>query len=193
MPDINLLPWREEQREQRKNEFFILLAGAAVFAVIIGFLWASWREVLIDAQVARNQILQDEIAVLEQQVAQITKLKKEKVEMIDRMAVIKGLQTNRPEIVKLFDQLARVIPDGVYLTELDVKAQAMSMKGKAESNNRISTFMRELNKSDKFSAPNLTVVNADRELGEQGSKFTMTASSVNLANADIVDDSGGEE
>ena len=175
MPDINLLPWREELREERKRQFFSALALTAVLAGIIGFAWNTWVGSFIDAQERRNQMLETEITALDAQANEIRGLKKRKSEMLDRMEVIKGLQTNRPEIVKLYDQLVRVIPDGVYLSNFVVDGESISMEGKAESNNRISSFMRQLDKSEKFAQPNLTNVTADRELGNQGSKFTMAA------------------
>ena len=175
MPDINLLPWREYLREERKRQFFAALILTAVLARIIGFAWNTWVNSFIDAQEQRNQLLETEIAALDAQANEIRKLKKQKSEMLDRMEVIKGLQTNRPEIVKLYDQLVQVVPDGVYLSSFSVDGDSVSMQGKAESNNRISSFMRQLDRSDKFAQPNLTEVNADRELGEQGSQFTMAA------------------
>jgi len=89
--------------------------------------------------------------------------------------VIKGLQTNRPEIVRLFDQLVQATPDGVYMLSLSVTGNSLSFEGKAESNNRISALMRQIDASEKFSQPNLTTVTADSELGAQGSRFSMTA------------------
>jgi len=175
MPDINLLPWREEVREERKRQFFSALALTAVLSGMIGFAWHSWTNSIIGEQQTRNKMLEDEITKLDSQASEIRKLKDTKSEMLDRMQVIKGLQTNRPEIVKLYDQLVRVMPDGVYLSNLSVAAGAVSMDGKAESNNRISALMRQLDQSSKFSQPNLTQVTADSELGEQGSEFTMTA------------------
>ena len=175
MPDINLLPWREELREERKRQFFSALALTAVLAAIIGFAWYTKVNASINAQEQRNKILETEISVLDTQANEIREFKKQKAEMLDRMEVIKGLQTNRPEIVKLYDQLVQVVPDGVYLSSFQVNDNAVSMQGKAESNNRISSFMRRLDRSGKFSNPNLTKVTADRELGDQGSQFTMAA------------------
>lgn len=175
MPDINLLPWREELREERKRQFFSSLVLTAVLAALIGFAWYTWVNSFIDGQEKRNQILQTEISALDTQANEIRALRKEKSEMLDRMEVIKGLQTNRPEIVKLYDQLVRVVPDGVYLSRFNVNGASISMEGRAESNNRISSFMRQLDRSPKFSDPNLTQVNANRELGEQGSQFAMVA------------------
>lgn len=173
MPDINLLPWREEMREERKRQFFSSMALTAVLAGMIGFAWGSWINATIDAQDRRNNMLQTEISKLDEQAAEIRALRDAKAEMLDRMEVIKGLQTNRPEIVRFYDQLVRVVPDGVYISNLVVSGKNVSMEGKAESNNRISSLMRQLEGAQKFTLPNLTRVTADRELGDQGSQFTL--------------------
>jgi len=175
MPDINLLPWREEQREERKRQFLSSLVLVGLLAGVIGFVWNSFVVNRIDAQLDRNGLLEGQIKLLDSEANEIRLLKEEKAEMLDRMEVIKGLQINRPEIVKLYDQLVTSMPDGVYISNLEVENQKMSIQGKAESNNRISALMRQLSQSDKFSEPNLVEVTADRELGSQGSQFTMTA------------------
>ena len=173
MPDINLLPWREELREERKRQFTVVVSGVFILGLLIGYAWEVNISSKINAQEARNSVLQAGIDDLETQVAEIRALRDSKADMIDRMAVIKGLQTNRPEIVRLFDEFARSIPDGTYIEELAVVGNSLSLEGKAESNNRVSAFMRQLDNSEKFSAPNLTRVDADPTLGDQGSSFTM--------------------
>lgn len=175
MPDINLLPWREEQREERKRQFLSALVLVAILAGVIGFVWNSLVVSRIDGQLDRNSLLEAQIKLLDSEANEIRSLKEEKAEMLDRMEVIKGLQINRPEIVKLYDQLVTSMPDGVYISDLEVSGSRLSMQGKAESNNRISALMRQLNQAEKFSDPNLAEVTADRELGSQGSQFTMTA------------------
>lgn len=175
MPEINLLPWREELREERKRQFLTVLAGVAILSVLIGILWTVIRSTEIDGQLARNRLLNEEIKKLEAEVSEITELKQKRADMLDRMAVIKGLQTNRPEIVKLFDQFVRVMPDGTYVSRVEMAGNSFSVEGKAESNQRISSLMRRMDQTEKFTDPNLTTVNADRELGDQGSSFEMTA------------------
>lgn len=179
MPDINLLPWREAEREERKRQFFSALVLTCVLAALIGFAWDSFVNTKIAAQQRRNDLLQTEITRLDAMAAEIRELRRTKAEMLDRMEVIKGLQTNRPEIVRLFDQLVQVTPDGVYLLSLSVAGDVLSFEGKAESNNRISALMRQIDASEKFSEPNLTTVTADSELGAQGSRFSMTAQVMN--------------
>lgn len=173
MPDINLLPWREALREERKRQFTVVIAGVFILGLLVGYAWEVNISGKISAQEARNAVLQAGIDSLNAEVAEIRELRERKADMVDRMAVIKGLQTNRPEIVRLFDEFARSLPDGAYIEEMTVVGDRLSIEGKAESNNRVSAFMRQLDNSEKFSEPNLTRVDADPTLGDQGSSFSM--------------------
>ena len=173
MANINLLPWRDEFRQEKKKEFLSLLGMIVALAVIVAFSWDRVATSRIENQQSRNQLLQSNISILDKQVAEIKDLKKRRQDMLDRMEVIQSLQGNRPDIVKIYDELVRAVPDGVYFTRLERKANALSLTGFAESNNRVSALMRKLDESGKFVDPNLTVVEADQTLGEQGSKFEM--------------------
>lgn len=187
MPDINLLPWREELREERKRQFLVVLVGSTILALLVGYAFEFRVNSAIQVQDSRNSMLQDGIKELDQQIAEINKLKDLKADMIDRMRVIKGLQTNRAEIVKLFDQFARAIPEGAYIEQMQLEGKRISFEGKAESNNRVSSLMRNLDSSEKFANPNLTRVEADNTLGAQGSSFSMTVA-VNLPQTDTEED-----
>ena len=150
-----------------------MLGLMLLLALAAGFGWDRLVNSRLDNQQARNQLLQTNITVLDKQIAEIEDLKKRRQELLDRMLVIQALQGNRSEIVKIFDEFSRAIPDGVFFTKMDRKGQQVSLEGYAESNNRVSALMRKLDKSEKFAEPNLTVVESDNELGEQGSKFKM--------------------
>lgn len=175
MPEINLLPWREELREERKKQFLTILLGVAMLAFLIGVLWVMLKSGEIKSQQAVNNRLTAEIKALEEQVKDIEEMEARRTDMLDRMSVIKGLQSNRPEIVKLFDQFVRVMPEGTYVSKMELLGRTIAIEGKAESNQRISALMRQMDDASKFDDPNLTTVNADRELGDQGSSFEMTA------------------
>lgn len=179
MPDINLLPWREELREERKRQFTVVVTGTAILALLVGYSMEFSVNADIQVQNSRNSLLQRGIDELNREIAEINALKERKSDMIDRMTVINSLQTNRPEIVKLFDSFARAIPDGTYITEMQLSGATISVEGKAESNNRIGTFMRSLDAAEKFASPNLTRVDADDALGPQGSNFIMTVAVTN--------------
>lgn len=170
---INLLPWRAELREQRKQEFLVVLGGFAGVGVLIFAVWYMALQSLISYQVERNQKLESEISLLAKKVEEIEALKKKRTEMIDRMKVIQGLQGTRPLIVHVFDELVRRQPDGVYFTKIERKDNRIFINGTAESNNRVSTLMRQLDESEWFVNPLLTKVQANPAFGEQGTDFNL--------------------
>lgn len=173
MANINLLPWREERREEQKKEFLSIVALFAVAAGVVVFIWYTGLSTAIDNQVARNDFLQSRINELNSQVKEIAKLKNQKSQLVERMEVIQALQGNRPEIVHIFDELVRTLPDGVFYNSITRKGKALTLVGTAESNNRVSSLMRQLDNSDWFTNPNLQVVKANKTFGEQANDFTM--------------------
>lgn len=174
MAKINLLPWRQEYRAQKQKEFqqlavvVVLVAGASAFG------WMKTVDKQIADQNSRNQMLQQEITVLDRQVAEIKDLKTRRQELIDRMRVIQELQGNRPLSVRYFDEMVRATPEGLWLTQLKRNGNTVRISGVAESNNRVSSFMRNLDQSEWYQSPNLTGVTARPEFGEQASAFEMT-------------------
>ncbi|MCL6270590.1 PilN domain-containing protein [Sansalvadorimonas sp. 2012CJ34-2] len=172
MARINLLPWREELRRERQKQFLIALGIAAVLAVMVIVSRDLMLSSAIDAQKARNSFITTEIGSLDSKIREIKDLKTKKEELLARMKVIQNLQGNRPVIVRMFDELVRVMPDGVYFTGLTVKGGEINIQGVAESNNRISKLMRKLDESDWFSDPNLTAVKALNS--GDGSTFDLT-------------------
>lgn len=173
MAKINLLPWREAFRTEKKKEFLSLVVVVLVVAVLVAFGWDRVVSNQIESQNSRNQLLKTEIAKLDKQVAEIKELKARRQNLLDRMQVIQGLQGNRPEIVKIYDEFVRAVPDGVYFTRMIRKGSQISLVGFAESNNRVSSLMRRLDASYKFTEPNLTKVQDSDVLGEDGNQFEM--------------------
>jgi type IV pilus assembly protein PilN len=174
MPNINLLPWREERRKELKQEFFAVLGAVAVAGVVaVGLVWLMMN-LSIDNQRDRNAYLQKHIADLEMQVKEIKQLKQRRAELLERMKIIQNLQGNRPVITRVFSELVTSLPDGVYFTKLGLKGKQLNIIGTAESNNRVSSLMRKLDKSEWFENPNLTQVKANPGYGEQASDFTMS-------------------
>ena len=171
---INLLPWREELREQKKKEFlnvtvaFLILAGAIVGGV------DRYYNAETNQQAARNQFLTREIGVLEERISEIKLLQQNRNELLARMKVIQELQGNRPIIVRVFDELARQLAPRVFFTGLQMAGQELAITGIAESNNRISNQLRNFSDSDWFDKPNVTAINADQEFGPQASQFSLT-------------------
>jgi type IV pilus assembly protein PilN len=174
MAKINLLPWRQVYREEKKREFLGVIAVVFIAAALGAYAWVSSVEASIENQESRNRLLEQEIAKLDAQVKEISELKKIRDDLLARIKVIQDLEGTRPVIVRYFDDFARAIPDGVYITMMDKKGTAITIEGIAESYNRVASFMRNLDASDWFAAPNLTSVTAAPEEGEQASMFKMT-------------------
>ena len=187
---INLLPWRAELREQRKKDFLTILAGFAVVGLLVFAVWYLALQSLMDVQRQRNQKLQSEIVLLDKKVEEINNLKKKRSEMIDRMKVIQSLQGTRPLIVHIFDEVVRKQPDGLYFSRIERKDNKIFIKGTAESNNRVSSLMRDMEKSEWFQNPILTKVQANPALGEQGTDFDMT---VDVSLPQVDDNNGGKK
>lgn len=173
MAQINLLPWREERRAERKKEFFTLLAVVALLGIVLVIFADRVVNAQIDYQTDRNQYLKDNIKVLDRQVAEIKDLQRRRNQLLDRMRVIQELQGNRPIIVRVMDQLVRTVPDGVFYTSVQAKGNDVSIVGVAESNNRISSLMRRLDASDWFMQPNLDSVRAATQYGDQATTFNL--------------------
>ncbi|MDP5208147.1 MULTISPECIES: PilN domain-containing protein [unclassified Microbulbifer] len=173
MAKINLLPWRQEYRAQKQKEFQQIALLVVMAAAVSVFLWMETVDQQVDRQKARNQILQVRINALNKQVAEIKELKKHRQELIDRMRVIQELQGNRPLAVRYFDELVQATPEGLWLTSLVRKGNSLALSGVAESNNRVSSFMRNLDQSDWYDSPILTDVTASPAFGEQASAFQL--------------------
>lgn len=174
MPNINLLPWREERRKELKNEFFALLGAVALGGLLcVGLAWLVMN-LSIDSQRDRNSFLQSHIDDLEEQVKEIKELKQRRAELLERMKIIQNLQGNRPVITRVFSELVTSLPDGVFFSSISLSGRRLSIAGTAESNNRVSSLMRKLDKSEWFENPNLTQVKANPGYGEQASDFTMS-------------------
>lgn len=160
MARINLLPWREQLREERKQRFLVMLGGVVVISIGAIFLGDQLLSSQIENQTARNQYMSKEIALLDERIKEISELKARRQQLIERMRIIQDLQSNRPIIGHLFDQLVRTLPDGVYFNSVKMTGKNIAIAGAAESNNRVSKLMRDLSASDWMTAPNLTEVKA---------------------------------
>lgn len=174
MAKINLLPWREERRQELKKQFLTVLAGVAVLGIALVLLAHQIFSGIVDGQRERNAYLQKHIDELNQQVREISEIDKKRRELLDRMKIIQQLQGNRPIIVRIFDELVRTVPDGVFFQNLNRTADKIDLRGVAESNNRVSSLMRNLDGSGWFASPNLTSVKANPSYGEQASEFQLS-------------------
>lgn len=160
MARINLLPWREQLREERKQRFLVAMGGTLVIAAGLVFLAGQYLDGAIEQQNARNDFIKKEIAVLDARIKEISELKERRAQLLERMKIIQDLQGNRPISGRIFDQMVRTLPDGVFFTELKRTDKSIAIVGSAESNNRVSSLMRNLDASEWLTAPNLTEVKA---------------------------------
>jgi type IV pilus assembly protein PilN len=158
MAKINLLPWREEIRKQKQRDFVISAAGGALLAALIVLLAHFHIDGLIENQNLRNDFLKTQIAVLDQRIGRIKELEKMKADLLARMNVIQELQRSRPESVHLMDELVRTLPDGVYLNSFKQRGRDLDMAGVAQSNARVSDYMRSIDASDWLTAPRLVQI-----------------------------------
>ena len=174
MPRINLIPWREAERKQTRQEFGVGAVGALVLAGAIAFAVNLQMSSAIDAQNERNQYLKDETAKLDKQIAEILELDQEKQRLVARMQVIEQLERSRAEVVHLFDQLVRTLPEGVYLTSIKQNDRKIELKGLAQSSSRVSNYMRNIDASEWLADPSLTILET-KSGNAAGSDFTLTA------------------
>lgn len=158
MAKINLLPWREELRKQKQREFVISAGGGAVVAALIVLLAHFHIDGLIDNQNHRNDYLKSQIAVLDERIGRIKELESMKADLLARMNVIQELQRSRPESVHLMDELVRTLPDGVYLKTFQQKDRSLEMDGVAQSNARVSDYMRNIDASEWLTGPRLDLI-----------------------------------
>jgi len=178
MAHINLLPWREEQRKERQRQFAVVAVGSVILMVLIILLVHINVAHVIDDQQSRNRFLQKQIAKVEDQIKEIRNLEREKQRLLDRMNIIQQLQQNRPEIVHLFYEIAKRVPSGVYLTSIRQSGHNLVIQGVAQSNARVSAFMRQLNASDWLTNPQLDVIHTKAKGQERNSDFTLRVQQV---------------
>lgn len=177
MTGINLLPWRQERRKRQQRHFAMVTGGAlAATALVLMLVHANIGQ-RIEIQQQRNQFLTNEIAALDNKIKEIQELEKQKKSLIARMEVIQKLQVSRPEVVHLFDELARTVPEGVQLLDLSQTDRLVAINGIAQSNARVSVYMRNLDLSPWFQEPSLLVIESspagkDKQ-GRQMSRFSL--------------------
>ncbi|MCL9684435.1 PilN domain-containing protein [Legionella maioricensis] len=158
MTQINLLPWREQKREQEKKVFTTILIACAIFAAFIVFIVNYYASELVSYQVERNQILQKEINSLEDQIKEIKALKQIRQALISRMSIVQNLQSTRTLMVHLFDELIKILPPGIYVTKLERKNDMVTLWGYSESNTNISILMRNIESNAWIQNPSLTEI-----------------------------------
>jgi len=177
MPRINLLPWREQQRNERKMAFTVGIGAAAVGALVVTGASYLYFNSLIDSQQSRNQQLTNEIKDLDKKIEEINSLEDQKQRFVARMQIIEKLQRSRPEIVHVFDTFVKTLPDGTYLTSITQTEQRFKIQGVAQSSTRVSTFMRNIDASQWLTRSELEIVESKKD-NPLGSDFTLYADQV---------------
>jgi type IV pilus assembly protein PilN len=175
MARINLLPWREELRKQKQREFAFTLAGAAILGALLVLLAHMQVQGMIESQSARNRFLEEEIVKLDNRIAKIRDLESTKAKLLARMNVIQQLQSSRPLSVHLLDDIVRTLPEGVYLEKLAQEGNNLTFFGVAQSNARVSAYMRNIDGSVWLSKPTLDVIQTETEKRRRIAKVNLRA------------------
>jgi len=160
MAKINLLPWRQARRQERQKGFYALLGLSAAIGLVIAFAVISFFDGKVTNQNNRNDFLKTEIAALEVQITEIETLEAQRDDLLQRKQVIEELQASRSQMVHLFDELVRTIPDGVKLNSIRQVGQQLTLAGTAQSNARVSSYMRALQQSGWVTSPALSIIEA---------------------------------
>lgn len=181
MTKINLLDWRAERRQRRKQQFMLLIGITFLAsAALVGIAYFAMDEA-ISHQQDRNKILQNEIAALDKQIKEIQELQKVKANLLARMRVIEQLQQSRSATVHFFDEIINTLPDGVYLTSIKQTGTDVTLDGVAESNGRISAYMKNLDSSPWFKDPKLVVIRTSDKNRLRSSEFQLKVTNLTKA------------
>lgn len=166
MTRINLLPWRETHRIETNKEFYVAMGLCMCLAGAVGFAGFKYVDEQVNFQTQRNQRLNSEIAMLQEELKEIKELEETKNNLLARMEIIQQLQGQRPQIVHTFHEIASRLPDGIYLTSMKQSGNTqLVLEGRAESNARVSALMRRMDRSEYFKDPRLDVIESDTNDG----------------------------
>lgn len=179
MTRLNLLPWREMRRKEADRQLVSILAGGALLMVVILGLAYMRVSAMIEHQGDRNKLLEREIAKLDEQIKEIKDLRRQRDALLARMRVIQQLQSNRSQVVHVFDDLARKLPEGMYLSTFKQAGNKFIITGMAQSNARVSAFMRALDSSNWFTNPELDVINVQTKGTDKISQFSLRVTQAN--------------
>ena len=181
MARINLLPWREAERKRLQQEFGLMVLFGLLLTIFVLVGAHMQIESQINAQAQRNAFLQREIDIVERQISEIRDLGKTKAGLLARMNIIQQLQSSRPQIVHLFDEVVSTLPDGVFLDQIIQNGTQVEMVGQAQSNARVSAFMRNIDDSAWLGNPRLDFIESKEATGTGLSHFKLTASQISQA------------
>jgi type IV pilus assembly protein PilN len=180
MPRINLLPWRAELRQKRKQEFLVALLGTVIVGAVLVYASKLTMQSWIASQEARNAILKAENDALDKQIAEIAGLESQRDRLVARMRVIDQLQRSRPEVVHLFDELVDAVPEGVHFTEVKQTNNRIELSGQAQSSTRVSTLMRNLDDAEFLGDAGLGGIQTRSSGSDRNAQFKLTANQVSM-------------
>ncbi len=187
MPRINLLPWREAERKKRQRDFGVAAGGAVVVGIAVVMVTIFAYSQKISQQLAKNERLQEEIEIINKSITEIDGLERQKERLLARMEIIEQLQKSRPEIVHLFDELVRQLPEGVYLTGVKQAGARIEIRGVAQSSTRVSALMRRIDASEWLTDPEVERVETTQSGASRKAKFVVFAKQVRT-DADLEDE-----
>jgi type IV pilus assembly protein PilN len=176
MIKINLLPHRQMKRAQRQRDFNGMVAMAFIAGAVIVFFGQQLISSRVDAQTSRNTRLGDAIAKLDKEIESIKELKSQISAVLERKQVVENLQTNRSQAVVLLDEIARQLPEGMYLKSIKQKDALITIEGVADTNARVATLVRNLTNSNWLEAPNLMEIKSVATGGIKQNTFVLTVS-----------------
>lgn len=182
MAHINLLPWREEALKAQQKEFFTILTVIALLSLALVFSVSLFYQAQIDGQITKNQFLKNEIQLLDIRIAEIKELKAKKIALQKRISVIEQLQRSRNVGTQVLDEMAKLIPNGIYLTRLEKKGNSISLQGKSESNNHLANMIRAIGLSDLFTDATPESIITDEKARKLLSDFKMKVRIKGLVN-----------
>lgn len=173
MTRLNLLPWRDLRRKEQDRQLLSIAVGVWILMGLVIFYAHLHVSGLIENQQKRNEFLDKETKKLDEEIKEIRELQAARAALLARMRVIQQLQMDRTQVVHLFDDLVRKMPEGVYLTSLKQASPIITLTGNAQSNARVSAFMRNLEASDWYTKPELDVINVKTKGNERVSEFVL--------------------
>ena len=173
MAYINLLPWREEAQKAKQKQFFTMLAAVCIVALAVVFIIGQFYQARIDGQIKRNQFLKNEIQILDIKISEIKSLNEKKSALKKRIDVIEQLQRSRNVGTQVLDEIAKVVPNGVYLVSIEKEENSVQIIGKSESNNHLANMIREIERSSLFTDAILESITSNDAQSKLLSDFKM--------------------
>ena len=186
---INLLPYREELNQKKKQKFNAVMAASGLIGVGLSVVAFMGINQAISTQESRNAFLEGEIKTLDTAIAEIASLKAEKEDFLAKKQKVEELQGKRFEGAHIIDTLNQLIPEGAFLLSVSsANEKSYEIKGKASSDNRIAMFMKSLPSTMVFGQPELLGIKKT----DNGQEFVVKADLISLNNKVLSAGSGVE-